>query len=177
MRPALWSGIVTLLQDLGLLCAVLSREPGDLLKPEPDLVASRKPASRLSRSCLNGVSREVSGPTAAAGPASARSALQVVMDRGGVPQEERRPGSRRRNRNGHARLAVSAKAEGSAVPQSGPVNHPRTGPMGWHPALLLSARSVCRLRQPADAGRPLVRPLGRLAHHGQVIAHSVETLT
>jgi putative transcriptional regulator len=42
----LWTGQPTSvrLDDLDVLCAVLDCQPGDLLKPEPDAVAARKPA-------------------------------------------------------------------------------------------------------------------------------------
>jgi putative transcriptional regulator len=41
----LWTGQPTSVRfdDLDVLCAVLDCQPGDLLKPEPDLVAARKP--------------------------------------------------------------------------------------------------------------------------------------
>ena len=43
---ALWTGQPTSvrLDDLDVICAVLDCQPGDLLKPEPDAVAARKPA-------------------------------------------------------------------------------------------------------------------------------------
>jgi len=42
----LWTGQPTSvrLDDLDVLCAVLDCAPGDLLKPEPELVAARRPA-------------------------------------------------------------------------------------------------------------------------------------
>lgn len=42
----LWTGQPTSvrLDDLDVICAVLDCQPGDLLKPEPDVVAARKPA-------------------------------------------------------------------------------------------------------------------------------------
>ena len=42
----LWTGQPTSvrLDDLDVLCTVLECEPGDLLKPEPEVVAARKPA-------------------------------------------------------------------------------------------------------------------------------------
>ena len=42
----LWTGQPTSvrLDDLDVLCSVLGCEPGDLLKPEPEVVAARKPA-------------------------------------------------------------------------------------------------------------------------------------
>ena len=41
----LWTGAPTSvrLDDLDVICAVLDCQPGDLLKPEPDAVAARKP--------------------------------------------------------------------------------------------------------------------------------------
>lgn len=41
----LWTGepASIRLDDLDVLCAVLDCQPGDLLKPEPDAVAARKP--------------------------------------------------------------------------------------------------------------------------------------
>ena len=41
----LWTGepASIRLDDLDVLCAVLDCQPGDLLKPEPDVVAARKP--------------------------------------------------------------------------------------------------------------------------------------
>lgn len=41
----LWTGQPTSvrLDDLDVLCTVLGCQPGDLLKPEPDVVAARKP--------------------------------------------------------------------------------------------------------------------------------------
>ena len=41
----LWTGQPTSvrLDDLDVICAVLACEPGDLLKPEPDVVAANKP--------------------------------------------------------------------------------------------------------------------------------------
>lgn len=43
----LWTGQPTSvrLDDLDVLCSVLDCQPGDLLKPEPDVVAARKPAA------------------------------------------------------------------------------------------------------------------------------------
>lgn len=43
---ALWTGTPTTvrLDDLDVICAVLSCQPSDLLVPEPDKVAARKPA-------------------------------------------------------------------------------------------------------------------------------------
>jgi putative transcriptional regulator len=45
---ALWSGapLSVRLEDLDVICAVLECAPGDLLIPEPDKVAARKPAKR-----------------------------------------------------------------------------------------------------------------------------------
>lgn len=42
----LWTGQPTSvrLDDLDVLCVVLDCQPGDLLKPEPEVVAARKPA-------------------------------------------------------------------------------------------------------------------------------------
>lgn len=42
---ALWTGQPTSvrLDDLDVICAVLDCQPGDLLKPEPEAVAARKP--------------------------------------------------------------------------------------------------------------------------------------
>jgi putative transcriptional regulator len=41
----LWTGAPASvrLDDLDVLCVVLDCQPGDLLKPEPDVVAARKP--------------------------------------------------------------------------------------------------------------------------------------
>jgi len=43
----LWTGAPTSvrLDDLDVICAVLDCQPGDLLKPEPDAVAARKPTA------------------------------------------------------------------------------------------------------------------------------------
>lgn len=55
----LWTGQPTSvrLDDLDVLCAVLDCQPGDLLKPEPDAVAARIPASETTEAAT--------GPTVA----------------------------------------------------------------------------------------------------------------
>lgn len=53
---ALWTGQPTSvrLDDLDVLCAVLECEPGDLLKPEPDAVAARKPKPQKKAAAARG---------------------------------------------------------------------------------------------------------------------------
>ena len=48
---ALWTGTPTMirLDDLDVICVVLECAPEDLLKPEPDKVAARRPSVRPSR--------------------------------------------------------------------------------------------------------------------------------
>ena len=58
---ALWTGTPTTvrLDDLDVICSVLNCQPGDLLVPEPELVAARRPAVEAS----NGSAGRRSGPT------------------------------------------------------------------------------------------------------------------
>jgi DNA-binding Xre family transcriptional regulator len=52
----LWTGQPTSvrLDDLDVLCAVLECQPGDLLKPEPDLVVARTPPARTKAVAAKG---------------------------------------------------------------------------------------------------------------------------
>jgi DNA-binding Xre family transcriptional regulator len=47
---ALWTGTPTMirLEDLDVICAVLGCSPNDILIPEPEVVAARKPQKRAS---------------------------------------------------------------------------------------------------------------------------------
>lgn len=49
---ALWIGspITIRLDDLDVICSVLDCQPGDLLIPEPEVVAARKPVKRAAAS-------------------------------------------------------------------------------------------------------------------------------
>lgn len=53
---ALWTGTPTMvrLDDLDVICSVLACEPGDLLKPEPDQVAARRPKKASTASAGKG---------------------------------------------------------------------------------------------------------------------------
>lgn len=53
---ALWSGVPTTvrLDDLDVVCAVLQCEPSDLLIPEPELVAARRPDHAVAPATAEG---------------------------------------------------------------------------------------------------------------------------
>lgn len=62
----LWTGQPTSvrLDDLDVICAVLDCQPGDLLKPDPEAVAARKPTADK---------QAAAGPTATVAPRRGRN--------------------------------------------------------------------------------------------------------